>query len=431
MVVTRVSDDRDIGQQVMGQMFRNPKAIGITAAIVGFLGLIPGMPNLVFLLLAGSLGWFAWRMQQTEKTIAETPVPVAAAPVQESTDASWNDVSPLDVLGLEVGYRLIPLVDKSQDGELLRRIRGIRKKFAQEVGFLVSPVHIRDNLELKPNTYRILLKGVEVGQGEAYAGQYLAINPGRVAGTVNGTVTKDPAFGLPAVWIDATQRDQAQAYGYTVVDSSTVVATHLNHLILTHAAELLGRQEVQQLIDHLTKEMPKLVEDLVPKIVPLGTLQKILQNLLEEGVHIRDMRTIIETVAEHALRTQNADDLTTQVRSALGRAIVQQLFPGVGEMQVMSLDPTLERLLAQAVAGNSENTSFEPGLADTLVRETASAAQRQEALGLPAVLLVPLSLRVLLSRFLRRTVPQLKVLAHNEVPENRIIKVTSIIGGKT
>ena len=431
MVVTRVSDDRDIGQQVMGQMFRNPKAIAITAAIVGFLGLIPGMPNLVFLLLAGSLGWFAWRMQQTEKTIAETPVPVAAAPVQESTDASWNDVSPLDVLGLEVGYRLIPLVDKSQDGELLRRIRGIRKKFAQEVGFLVSPVHIRDNLELKPNTYRILLKGVEVGQGEAYAGQYLAINPGRVAGTVNGTVTKDPAFGLPAVWIDATQRDQAQAYGYTVVDSSTVVATHLNHLILTHAAELLGRQEVQQLIDHLTKEMPKLVEDLVPKIVPLGTLQKILQNLLEEGVHIRDMRTIIETVAEHALRTQNADDLTTQVRSALGRAIVQQLFPGVGEMQVMSLDPTLERLLAQAVAGNSENTSFEPGLADTLVRETASAAQRQEALGLPAVLLVPLSLRVLLSRFLRRTVPQLKVLAHNEVPENRIIKVTSIIGGKT
>ncbi|UCV10953.1 flagellar biosynthesis protein FlhA [Dechloromonas denitrificans] len=431
MVVTRVSDDRDIGQQVMGQMFRNAKAIGITAAIVGFLGLIPGMPNMVFLMLASSLGWFAWRMQKTQKQIAETPVPVAPAPVQESTDASWNDVAPLDVLGLEVGYRLIPLVDKSQDGELLRRIRGIRKKFAQEVGFLVSPVHIRDNLELKPNVYRILLKGVEVGQGEAYAGQYLAINPGRVAGTVNGTVTKDPAFGLPAVWIDSSQRDQAQAYGYTVVDSSTVVATHLNHLILTHAAELLGRQEVQQLIDHLTKEIPKLVEDLVPKLIPLGTLQKILQNLLEEGVHIRDMRTIIETIAEHALRTQNADDLTTQVRSALGRAIVQQLFPGAGEMQVMSLDPTLERLLSQAVAGNSENTSFEPGLADTLVRETASAAQRQETLGLPAVLLVPLSLRVLLSRFLRRTVPQLKVLAHNEVPENRIIKVTSIIGGKT
>ena len=431
MVVTRVSDDRDIGQQVMGQMFRNGRVIAITAAIVGFLGLIPGMPNLVFLLLSSGLGWMSWRMMEKEKRIVEAPVKVAPAPVQDAMEATWGDVAPLDVLGLEVGYRLIPLVDKSQDGELLRRIRGIRKKFAQEVGFLVSPVHIRDNLELKPNAYRILLKGVEVGQGEAYSGQFMAINPGRVAGTLNGTATKDPAFGLPAIWIDANQRDQAQAYGYTVVDASTVVATHLNHLILTHAAELLGRQEVQQLLDHLGKEIPKLVEDLVPKILPLGTLQKVLQAMLEEGVHIRDMRTIIETVADHATRTQNADELSTQVRIALGRAIVQQLFPGNSEMQVMSLDPTLERLLSQAVAGGSENTSFEPGLADTLVRETAAAAERQEGLGLPAVLLVPASLRVLLSKFLRRTVPQLKVLSHNEVPETRIIKVTSIIGGRT
>ena len=431
MVVTRVSDDRDVGQQVMGQMFRNGKALAVTAGIVGILGLIPGMPNLVFLFIASSLGWMARKMLLAEKRIVATPVKVAPAPVQEAQEASWNDVAPLDVLGLEVGYRLIPLVDKSQDGELLRRIRGIRKKFAQEVGFLVSPVHIRDNLELKPNTYRILLKGVEVGLGEAYTGQFLAINPGRVAGTLNGTATKDPAFGLPAIWIDATQRDQAQAYGYTVVDASTVVATHLNHLILTHAAELLGRQEVQQLLDHLAKDMPKLVEDLVPKVLPLGTLQKVLQGLLDEGVHIRDMRTIIETVADHATRTQNADEIATQVRNALGRAIVQQLFPGSGEMQVMSLDPTLERLLSQAMGGGSDNTSFEPGLADTLVRETAAAAKRQEDLGLPAVLLVPASLRLLLSRFLRRTVPQLKVLAHNEVPENRIIKVTSVIGGRT
>ncbi|MDP3438516.1 MAG: flagellar biosynthesis protein FlhA, partial [Azonexus sp.] len=307
MVVTRVSDDRDVGQQVVGQMFRNGKALGIAAAIVGLLGMIPGMPNMVFLLIASFMAWLAWRMLQTEKRVVETPVKVAPAPVQEAMEASWNDVAPLDVLGLEVGYRLIPLVDKSQDGELLRRIRGIRKKFAQEVGFLVSPVHIRDNLELKPNAYRILLKGVEVGLGEAYTGQFLAINPGRVAGTLNGTATKDPAFGLPAIWIDASQRDQAQAYGYTVVDASTVVATHLNHLILTHAAELLGRQEVQQLLDHLAKEMPKLVEDLVPKVLPLGTLQKVLQSLLDEGVPIRDMRTIIETVADHATRTQNAD----------------------------------------------------------------------------------------------------------------------------
>ena len=431
MVVTRVSDDRDVGQQVMGQMFRNGRALGIAAAIVALLGIIPGMPNLVFLLIASSMGWLAWKMLKTEKQVVETPVKVAPAPVQEAMEASWSDVAPLDVLGLEVGYRLIPLVDKSQDGELLRRIRGIRKKFAQEVGFLVSPVHIRDNLELKPNAYRILLKGVEVGLGEASTGQFLAINPGRVAGTLNGTATKDPAFGLPAIWIDATQRDQAQAYGYTVVDASTVVATHLNHLILTHAAELLGRQEVQQLLEHLAKEMPKLVEDLVPKVLPLGILQKVLQSLLDEGVHIRDMRTIIETVADHATRTQNADEIATQVRNALGRAIVQQLFPGSSEMQVMSLDPALERLLSQAIGGGSDNTSFEPGLADTLVRETAAAAKRQEDLGLPAVLLVPASLRLLLSRFLRRTVPQLKVLAHNEVPENRIIKVTSVIGGRT
>ncbi|MDR2188658.1 MAG: flagellar biosynthesis protein FlhA [Azonexus sp.] len=431
LVVTRVSDDRDVGQQVLGQMFLNPKALAITAAIIGTLGLIPGMPNLVFLLLASGLGYLAWRMGQRDLRLAAPPVKVAPTAVPEAVEASWGDVTPLDVLGLEVGYRLIPLVDKAQDGELLRRIRGIRKKFAQEVGFLVSPVHIRDNLELKPNAYRILLKGVEVGAGEAYAGQLLAINPGRVVGTLNGTPTVDPAFGLQAVWIDAAQRDKAQAYGYTVVDASTVVATHLNHLILTHAGELLGRQEVQQLLDHLAKDMPKLVEDLVPKVLPLGTLQKVLQNLLDEGVPIRDMRTIIETVADAASRTQNADELVAQVRNALGRAIIQQLFPGSGEMQVMSLDPALERLLTQAVAGGSDNTSFEPGLADTLVRETAAAAQRQESHGLPAVLLVPGSLRLLLSRFLRRSVPQLKVLAHNEVPENRIIKVTSVIGGKT
>ncbi|NHC07211.1 flagellar biosynthesis protein FlhA [Azonexus fungiphilus] len=431
LVVTRVSDERDMGQQFVAQIFSNARVLGITAGIIALIGIIPGMPNLVFLMIGGGLAWLTWKLSQKQQRIVNTPVKVAPPPMPEAVDASWNDVAPLDVLGLEVGYRLIPLVDKSQDGELLRRIRGIRKKFAQEVGFLVSPVHIRDNLELKPNAYRILLKGVEIGAGEAFSGQFLAINPGRVAGTLNGAVTKDPAFGLPAVWIDIGQRDQAQAYGYTVVDASTVVATHLNHLILTHAGELLGRQEVQQLLDHLAKEMPKLVEDLVPKMLPLGSLQKVLQGLLEEGVHIRDMRTIIEAVADHAARSQNPDDLIVQVRISLGRAIVQQLFPGSGEMQVMSLDPTLERLLAQAVAGGSENTSFEPGLADTLVRETATASQRQESLGLPPVLLVPASLRLLLSRFLRRTVPQLKVLSHNEVPENRIIKVTSIIGGRT
>ncbi|OQA32984.1 MAG: Flagellar biosynthesis protein FlhA [Betaproteobacteria bacterium ADurb.Bin341] len=431
MVVTRVSDERDIGQQLFGQIFNNWRAFAVTAGIIGLLGLIPGMPNLVFLMLAGLMGWTAWKMMERERSAIPEAVPVAPAPAQESQEASWSDVMPLDVLGLEVGYRLIPLVDKTQDGELLRRIRGIRKKFAQEVGFLVSPVHIRDNLELRPNAYRILLKGVEVGAGEAYPGQLLAINPGRVAGTVAGTPTKDPAFGLPAIWIEAGQREQAQAFGYTVVDASTVVATHLNHLLLNHASELLGRQEVQQLIDHLGKEIPKLAEDLVPKVIPLGTLQKVLQNLLEEGVHIRDVRTIIETVADQAPRTTDPDELTSQVRIALGRAIVQQLYPGNGEVQVISLDPALERLLQQAVSGTAGNASFEPGLADTLVREAAMAAQRQEDLGQPAVLLVPANLRLLLSRFLRRSIPSLRVLAHNEIPENRILKVTSIIGGKT
>ncbi len=431
MVVTRVGDTQDLSQQFLGQLFNNPRVIALSAAIIGLLGMIPGMPNFVFLLLAALLGVLAWEMLRRQER--EKPVPVKAAPpavATESQEASWADVAPLDVLGLEVGYRLIPLVDKAQDGELLRRIRGIRKKFAQEVGFLVSPVHIRDNLELKPNAYRILLKGVEIGQGEAFPGSLLAINPGRVVGQLPGTATKDPAFGLPAIWIDNALRDQAQAFGYTVVDASTVVATHLNHLILSHASELLGRQEAQALLDHLAKEMPKLVEDLVPKVLQLGVLQKVLQNLLDEGVHIRDMRTIIETLAEFAPRIQDAETLTAHVRVALGRSIVQQLYPSGQEIQVMSLDPQLERILHQAMAGGGDGGSIEPGLADTLIRETAAAAQRQEALGLPPVLLVSANLRSLLSRFLRRGISQLKVLAHAEVPENKIIKVTSIIGGK-
>ncbi|MEF8713967.1 MAG: flagellar biosynthesis protein FlhA [Accumulibacter sp.] len=431
MVVTRVGDNEDVSQQFVSQLFRNPKLLYLTAAIVGLLGLIPGMPNFVFLLLASAIATMAWQLEK--RAHAAVPEPIAVAPAaapREAQEASWNDVTPLDVLGLEVGYRLIPLVDKSQDGELLRRIRGIRKKFAQEVGFLVSPVHIRDNLELKPNVYKILLKGVEIGQGEAFPGNLLAINPGRVAGQVPGTVTKDPAFGLPAVWIDPALREQAQAYGYTVVDASTVAATHLNHLILAHSAELLGRQETQALLDHLAKEMPKLVEELVPKALSLGVVQKVLRNLLEEGVPLRDMRTIIETLADMAPRFQDPEVLTAQVRTALGRSIVQEVYPEGTEMQVISLDPQLERLLMQAVGagGDGVGAGIEPGLADTLVREAVAAAQRQEEVGLPMVLLVPGNLRTLLSRFLRRSIPQLKVLAHAEVPENRVIKVTSIIG---
>jgi flagellar biosynthesis protein FlhA len=428
MVVTRVGDDEDVSQQFAAQLFSNPKPLYLTAAIVGILGLIPGMPNFIFLLIGGALAAWAWRLDRQRR--AEKPLPVAPAPAvaREVQEAGWADVTPLDVLGLEVGYRLIPLVDKAQDGELLRRIRGIRKKFAQDIGFLVSPVHIRDNLELKPNAYKILLKGVDIGEGEAFPGNLLAINPGRVAGQVPGTATRDPAFGLPAVWIDPALREQAQAYGYTVVDPSTVVATHLNHLILSHAAELLGRLETQALLDHLAKEMPKLVEDLVPKALALGVVQKVLRNLLDEGVSLRDMRTVIETLADGAARSQDPEALTAQVRIALGRSIVQDLYPGASDLQVMALDPQLERLLQQAVVGAGDAGGIEPGLADTLVREAMTAAQRQEEAGLPVVLLVSGALRSLLARFLRRTIPQLKVLAHAEVPEHRTIKVTSIIG---
>ena len=435
LVVTRVGDaGGDIGEQVIGQVFGNPIVMALTAGILGVLGLIPGMPHVVFLLLAAGIGALAWsvvRRSETERKRALEAVPPAPPP-QEGLEASWADVAPVDVLGLEVGYRLIPLVDRNQDGDLLKRIRGLRKKFAAEVGFLSAPVHIRDNLELSPNAYRITLKGAEIGSGEAYPALCLAINPGRVSGPLSGRQTKDPAFGLPAIWIETALRDQASAMGYTVVDAGTVIATHINHVMLSHAAELLGRQETQQLLDHIAKDSPKLVEDLVPKQLQLAIVQRVLQNLLDEGVSIRDTRTIIEQLAEHAVRTQDALELTSQVRIALGRTIVQQLYPAGAEMQVMALEPGLERLLGQAVQGSGGDASgIEPGLADTLLRETVKAAQRQEEIGLPAVLLVPGSLRWLLSRFLRRAWPALKVLANAEIPESKTIKVTTVIGVRT
>lgn len=434
VVVSRVASDQDISGQLIGQLFAKPQVMIITGGIIGGMGLIPGMPHIAFILLAAILcggGYLLNKRNEMPPAMDEKQDAPAAAP-QEMEEATWQDILPVDTLGLEVGYRLIPLVDKNQGGELLRRIKGIRKKFAQEVGFLSPPVHIRDNLELKPSAYRITLKGVEVGVGEALSGQYLAINPGMVTGNLPGAVTNDPAFGLPAVWIDGGMRDQAQAMGYTVVDSGTVIATHLNHLITSHAAELLGRQEVQLLMDHLAKDMPKMVEELVPKILPLSVLQKVLQNLLIEGVHIRDMRTIIECLSEQAMHTQDAGELTAQVRIALGRAIVQQIFPTGNELTVMTLDNRLERLLMQALqTSGADGAGIEPGLADTLATQTEAAAQHQEQLGLTPVLLVPAPLRALLSRFLRRTVPQLKVLSHAELPETKTIKVTSLVGGQS
>jgi flagellar biosynthesis protein FlhA len=408
----------------------------ITGAILTMLGLIPGMPHTAFLLLGGTLAGSAYYLDRRQRAPAvETAAEeVEAPPPPEAQEVGWDDVSLVDALGLEVGYRLIPLVDRAQNGELLRRIKGIRRKFAQEMGFLVPAVHIRDNLELRPNAYRITLKGVEVGSGDAYPGLFLAINPGRVMGELRGTPTQDPAFGLPSVWIEGDQRDRAQAYGYTVVDASTVVATHLSNIIQTHAAELLGREETQQLLDRVKREAPKLVEDLVPEKVSVGTLQKVLQALLEEGVHIRDMRTILEVLADQGSgKAQDADALVGAVRVALGRAIIQQIYPGAGELQVVALDPQLENILMQAMRTQTtggEGAGLEPGLAESLLKEAQAVVQQQEQLGLPAVLLVPAPLRLLLARFLRRAAPQLHVIAHTEVPENRNIKVVAVLGAR-
>ena len=432
VIVSRVTTDEDVGSQLTGQLFANPQVLFLTAGIVGLLGMIPGMPNLAFLLIAGGLVWLGRRLvkrkpQQQAAQEAAAAQAATLAPGGEMAEATWDDVAMVDPLGMQVGYRLIPLVDQSQQGELLGRIKSIRKKIAQDIGFLVPVVHIRDNLEIKPNTYVISLKDVEIGRGEAFPNQWMAINPGQVSGTLPGAPTRDPAFGLPAVWIDASQRQQAQVYGYTVVDACTVMATHLNHLIQTHAAELLGRQEVQQLLDQIAKTAPKLTEDLVPKVLSLSTLHKVLQNLLDEEVPIRDMRTILDVMAEHAPTIKDPTELTTLTRLALGRAITQQLVPGDAEMQVIGLDGALDGVLQQAL---SNSGGIEPGIADNLLHQAQAAIQRQEQMGLAPVLVVQHSLRVLLSRFLRRSLPQLKVLSHAEIPDSRTIKITAAIGGR-
>ncbi len=431
LVVSRVGTDQDISEQFVGQMLGSPQPLVLTAGIIVIMGLIPGMPNLAFLSLAAIILGMAWMLKQRIVREAQAPAAPAEAPAApaESTDVSWDDVVPVDVLALEVGYRLIPMVDRAQDGELLKRIKAIRKKFAQEAGFLSPAVHIRDNLELRPNAYRILLKGVEVGRGDAHPAMMLAINPGRVTAEIQGLRTQDPAFSLPAVWIDLDQRDNAQNLGYTVVDTATVIATHLHHLMQKHCAELLGRQEVQELMERLSKDSPKLVEDTIPKAVPVGVLQKVLQNLLDESVPVRDTRSIVEALAEHAGRTQDPSELTQVVRVALGRSIVQTLFPGTQEMTVIALDPALERLLMQAV-GSGDAAAIEPALAESLSGQAKASADEQEAVGLPPVLLVPAPLRLLLSRFLRRSVPALRVLSHSEVPDSKGIRVSAVLGAR-
>ncbi len=427
MVISRVGKEQDMGGQIVSQLFMSPRVLGVTAGILILLGLIPGMPHVVFLAMGSLFGYGAWWLHREQNKPAP---PAEAAPPAPASDgeASWDDLQPVDLLGLELGYRLIALVDKSRQGDLLTRIKGVRRKFAQEVGFLPPAVHVRDNLELKPSAYRITLRGVVVGEGEAFPGMYLAINPGGITTPLIGQPTTDPAFGLPAHWIDGAQREAAQMAGFTVVDSETVMATHLSHLMQVQASKLLSRTETQQLVEHVARLAPKLIEEVVPKMVSITTFQKVLQLLLEESVHIRDIRTIIETLAEHATQTQDPVELARRVRIALSPAIVQQIYGPTRELSVIAIEPGLERLLVQAL-GNAAAPALDPGVADLLTQKAAEVALQQEEMGMPACLLVPDAIRGAISRLVRRVAPRLQVLAHSEIPETHTIRIGPILKG--
>jgi flagellar biosynthesis protein FlhA len=430
ILVTRVSRSHDMSQQIMSQVLGQPRALGVTGGILGLLGIIPGMPNLVFLGMAAGCGIGAYalgKQRSTEKKAAAAPQVAPATPL-EQRELSWDDVEAVDLIGLEVGYRLIPLVDRNQGGELMGRIKGVRKKLSEELGFLVQAVHIRDNLELGPNSYRITILGAPVGESEVFPDRELAINPGQVSGTLPGAPTKDPAFGLDAVWIDKPRREQAQAQGFTVVDASSVIATHLSHLLQSHAHELLGHEEVQHLLNRLAKNAPKLVEDLVPKLLPMSVVVKVLQYLLLERVPIRNLRTICEALAELAPKTQDPSTLVAAVRVALGRSIVQTIGGLRQELPVITLDPGLEQVLQDSMAGGSDAPGFEPGLADRVQTALSESTRRQEAAGEPAVLLVAPKIRPWVARLMRYSTPTLSVLAYNEIPENRRIRVVAAVG---
>ncbi|MDO6670587.1 flagellar biosynthesis protein FlhA [Cobetia amphilecti] len=431
VMVSRVNTNEDVGQQMIGQLFKSSQVLWLAAGVMGLLGLVPGMPNMVFilftLLLAG-LGWWASQREKEVRSEAkEEAAPAPAAAVQEVSEASWDDVRLVEPLAMEVGHRLIAMVDMRQGGELLARIKGVRRKYAQEIGFLPPVVHIRDNLELGPNQYVISLKGAEVGRGEAYPGRWLAINPGKVSGKLPGVATTEPAFGLAATWIEPGTREQAQVYGYTVVDTPTVITTHLNHLMTRHADQLLGRSEVSKLLEKLGPQDGGLVEEVVPALISQGTLQRILHNLLDEEVSIRDMRTILEALAEHAPHSKDPNDLTAMVRVALGRAITQYWFGAERVLRVIGLEAQLEQVLMQAL---SSGNALEPGLADTLMQHAENAVAAQDANGEPSVLVVGHALRPLVGRFLRRRFKSLAVLSQAEIPDDRELRVTQMIGGR-
>ncbi|BCZ99840.1 flagellar biosynthesis protein FlhA [Vibrio cholerae] len=431
IMVTRQNTDEDMGQQVIFQLFDNPKALTITAGILFVMGIVPGMPHFAFLFLALLASGAAYWLHCKQKTKAENKNLPAKSDVETPTqrELSWDDVQPVDVIGLEVGYRLIPLVDKDQGGELLERVKGVRKKLSQDFGFLIPPVHIRDNLELTPNSYRITLMGVAVGEAEIRPDQELAINPGQVYGMIDGERTRDPAFGLDAVWIREDQREHAQALGYTVVDSSTVLATHLSQLLTNNAAQLIGHEEVQNLLEMLSRSAPKLVENFVPDQLSLGVVVKVLQNLLHEAIPIRDIRTIVQTLSEYASKSQEPDILTAAVRISLKRLIVQEINGVEPELPVITLIPELEQILHQTMqASGGESAGIEPGLAERLQMALSHATQEQELKGEPAVLLTSGVLRSTLAKFVKNTIPNLRVLSYQEIPDEKQIRIVQAVG---
>lgn len=442
VMVTRANSSEGMGQQVFRQMFASPRALFVSALILAIMGIVPGMPHFAFLSLAAAAAGAGWYiLKQEEKRKAEEAEAAAAKPNQkseadsaeESKDLGWDDVMPVDMLGLEVGYRLIPMVDKMQGGQLLNRIKGVRKKLSQELGFLVPSVHIRDNLDLLPGAYRITMMGVIVGEAEVYPDRELAINPGQVFGDIEGIKVKDPAFGLDAIWIEKPQKDRAQTLGYTVVDASTVVATHINKVLQAHAHELLGHEEVQQLLDLLAEKSPKLVEELVPKKLSISVLLKVLQNLLMEQVPLKDFRTVMESLAEAVNRTQDPLGLTAAVRISLSRLIVQTINGSAAELPVITLDPSLEQMLLSSMQQRQqgeEGLVLEPGMAERLQKSLAQAAQNQEMKGQPSVLLVSAPIRPLLAKFVRYGEQLIHVLSYQEVPENKNVTIVATVGGQ-
>jgi flagellar biosynthesis protein FlhA len=429
LLVTRMSQSQDMGAQMVGQLFKTPRTLYVTAGILAAAGIIPGMPNVVFLLLAALAGGAGYALDMQARSRAAEAAVVEAEPVveDEHRELGWDDVRLEDVIGLQVGYRLIQLADQRQGGELMSRVKGVRKKLTAELGFLVHPVHIRDDLQLSPNGYRICLHGVPVAAGEVQVDREMALNPGQVFGPVEGMATRDPAFGLEAYWIDPAEKSKAQEAGWTVVDPTTVIATHLSHVLKTHAQELLGHDEAQQLLDNLARSAPKLVEDLVPKQLTLAVVVKVLQNLLSEGIAVRNMRGIVETLAEQAGHSQDPVALTGAVRVSLGRQIVQEINGMANDLDAITLDPSLERLLLESLKDGGE--SIEPGLAERMHQALTEAARRQETSGKAAVLVVPQMLRPMLSRFTRRSIPGLNVLTYQEIPDDKSVRMVQAIQG--